>query len=411
MKGDNSCSQDLLVYHLTNHMILLYALKATRFSFTSFTEPPPGLIVPDIATGVKECLVTTMERILDFYQSTIHANCSKQSIFHIEYSCSKLHCFISEKEALQTSEWVCDDHKLTHTDGNWLVWNQDKKKVQCEQNCPGLSEDALNQIPSDIELLRFSMKCPSSKMFELVTYLEMSEEWDDTSHNYPNDIKLAKFLVLSNMKEKKRKFKALEEALTKMNLSTHVLCQVRRVRKAETDIPVDYLDLIPTDEILDTLAPQIGQVFFQLGTAIGLSIANLENIQSNNPRDLAAQNREVLFTWKEEKSVKPSLHVLVQALFNIGRGTTCLEEIMRNIDINTLKASEESGHKSKEAIPKQITVKHVPATLKSDKQTPRQGNITRPSRIPVAVKKVTPTTKRNLGQTNLPPKGKRSDKS
>ncbi|XP_071143728.1 uncharacterized protein [Mytilus edulis] len=393
-------SHDVVVC-VEGNKILLYIVHRTS----------SGLIVPDIATGVKECLVTTMERISDFYQSTIHAKGRKQSIFHIEYSCSKLHCFISEKEALQTREWVCDEHKLTHRDGNWLVWNQDKKKVQCEQNCPGLSEDALNQIPSDIELLRFSMKCPSSQMFELVTYLEMSEEWDDTSHNYPNDIKLAKFLVLSNMKEKKRKFKALEEALTEMNLSTHVLCQVRRVRKAETDIPVDYLDLIPTDEILDTLAPQIGQVFFQLGTAIGLSIANLENIQSNNPRDLAAQNREVLFTWKEEKSVKPSLHVLVQALFNIGRGTTCLEEIMRNIDINTLKASEESGHTSKGAVPKQLTVKHVAATLKSDKQTPRQGNITRPSRIPVAVKKVTPTTKRNLGQTNLPPKGKRSDKS
>lgn len=134
-----------------------------------------------------------------------------------------------------------------------------------------------------------------------------------------------------------------------------------------SDIPVDYLDLVPTDEILETLAPQIGQVFFQLGTAIGLSIANLENIQSNYPRDLAAQNREVLFKWKEEKTVKPTLQVLVQALFNIGRGTTCLEEIVRNIDIKkTLKAaSEERGQKRKKNEAK--TVKHVNETSKYDK--------------------------------------------
>ncbi|VDH89973.1 Hypothetical predicted protein [Mytilus galloprovincialis] len=96
-----------------------------------------GLIVPDIATGVKECLVTTMERISDFYQSTIHVKHGKQLPFHIEYSCFKLKCFISEEAALQISEWVCDKHKLAHRQGNWVVWNQDKIKEQCELHCPG----------------------------------------------------------------------------------------------------------------------------------------------------------------------------------------------------------------------------------------------------------------------------------
>ncbi|CAG2217216.1 unnamed protein product [Mytilus edulis] len=57
-----------------------------------------GLIVPDVATGVKECLVTTMERISDFYQSTIHEKHIQQLPFQIEYSCSALKCFISEEE-------------------------------------------------------------------------------------------------------------------------------------------------------------------------------------------------------------------------------------------------------------------------------------------------------------------------
>ena len=93
--------------------------------------------------------------------------------------------------------------------------------------------------------------------------------------------------------------------------------------------------------MLDALAPQIGQIFFQLGAELGLSIANLENIQSNNSQDLAAQNKEVLFKWREDRTVKPTIRVLVQALVNIGRGAYCLQEILKNVDLNTLRRSEE----------------------------------------------------------------------
>ncbi|XP_076083989.1 uncharacterized protein LOC143054825 isoform X1 [Mytilus galloprovincialis] len=333
-----------IVVCVEGNKILLYIVHKTS----------AGLIVPDIATGVKECLVTTMERISDFYQSTIHINRSQQLPFHIEYSCSELKCFINEEEALQTDEWVCDKHHLTHRVGFSAVWNQAKKIEQCEQNCQGLSDDALNQKPSDIELLRLSIKCSSSQMYKLVTYLEMSEKWDDIQHNYQNNVEVAKFLVLSKWKEMKvdSKFRALAEALTNMDISTHILCQVRRVKRAEHDIPVEYLDCIPTDEILDALAPQIGQIFFQLGAEIGLSIANLENIQSNNYQDLAAQNKEVLFIWREDRTVKPTLQVLVQALVNVGRGAHCLQEVLKNVDLNTLRGSKEV--RGRGAIPKKL---------------------------------------------------------
>ncbi|CAG2214658.1 unnamed protein product [Mytilus edulis] len=99
-----------------------------------------GLIVQDVATGVKECLVTTMKRISDFYQSTIHEKHSQQLPFHLEYSCSQLTCFISEEIALQTNVWVCDEHSQTHRSRNWEVWSQDKRNEQCEQNCPDADE-------------------------------------------------------------------------------------------------------------------------------------------------------------------------------------------------------------------------------------------------------------------------------
>ncbi|CAG2217217.1 unnamed protein product [Mytilus edulis] len=233
----------------------------------------------------------------------------------------------------------------------------------------GLSDDALNQRPSDIELLRFSINFESSQMYELVPYLEMSKEWGDITLNYPKDIKVAKFLVLSKWKEMKDKsnFKALAEALTKMDISTHVLCQVRRVRLAETDIPSEYMDCIPTDEILDALAPQIGQIFFQLGAEIGLSIANLENIQSNNSQDLVAQNKEVLFKWREDRTVKPTIRVLVQALVNVGRGSLCLQEVLKTVDLKTLINSDEVREKGaimKKRKNKSEQKPHIPAEIK-----------------------------------------------
>ncbi|CAC5392707.1 unnamed protein product [Mytilus coruscus] len=336
-------SHDIVVC-VEGNKILLYIVHRTS----------AGLIVPDIATGVKECLVITMERISDFYQSTIHAKRNQQSPFHIEYTCSNLKCFISEEEALQTNGWICDKHNQTHKTGHWRVWNQDQTKEQCEEDCQGLNDDALSKTPSDIELLRFSNHCDSNKMHELVTHLGMVRKWKDIEYNHPKDIQVAKFLILSSWKEMKVKcnFKTLSEALVSMGISTHVLCQVRRVIKAETDIQDDYLDCVPTDEMLDALAPQIGQVFFQLGTEIGLSIPTLENIQSNNPSDLAEQNRVVLFTWREDQLVKPTIRVLMQALFNIGRGARCLEEVLKNVDLNTLIVSQQS--RGKGAIQKKL---------------------------------------------------------
>lgn len=93
----------------------------------------------------------------------------------------------------------------------------------------GLSDDALSKIPSDIELLRFSTKYPLNQMFELVTYLEMCEEWEAIKYNNGDRIEVAKFLVLTKWKQMKAgsNFQALAEALTTVNISKHLLCQVR----------------------------------------------------------------------------------------------------------------------------------------------------------------------------------------
>ncbi|CAC5363363.1 unnamed protein product [Mytilus coruscus] len=308
---------------------ILVCVEGNRIFLYIVHRTAAGLIVPDVATGVKECLVITMERISDFYQSTIHAKRSQQSPFHIEYSCSKLKCFISEEEALQTNEWVCDKHKQTHRLGNFAVWNQEKEKEQCEQNCPGLQDDALNQIPSDVELQRFSSSCDESTIQKLAINLGMTlKEWEKLITDY-RWIDIVKYRILVNWREKySGRFSNLLKALTDMDISTHTLCQVKRIRKGEYDISEEYVDLIPTDEILDELAQVIGVVSFQLGIELELPITSLDIIQYNNERNLVAQCKEILYQWRDQ-GIRPTIGVLVNALVNVGRGTKCLEEIIK----------------------------------------------------------------------------------
>ncbi|CAG2216118.1 unnamed protein product [Mytilus edulis] len=78
---------------------------------------------------------------------------------------------------------------------------------------------------------------------------------------------------------------------------------------------------------------------FQLGTELGLSITDLENKNKCNC-DLTAQSKEVLFRWQRDILVRPTIRVLEQALVNSRKGSRCLEEVVKNVDLKTLRAVE-----------------------------------------------------------------------
>ncbi|XP_071123602.1 uncharacterized protein [Mytilus edulis] len=208
-----------------------------------------GLIVPDIATGIKECMYTTLERISEFYKSTVSSS-SQKLPFHIEYACSSLECHIPEEAAFTTDEWICEEHQIVHTKDKWNVWNQDQicnkhqivhtkdkwniwnqdqAKEQCEVDCPGLHEGALNQIPSDIELQRFASTCDENTIRELAIHLGMTfKAWEELQRNNPDYIQIVKYRILVNWREKfSGKFINIAKALTEMKLTTHMLCQVK----------------------------------------------------------------------------------------------------------------------------------------------------------------------------------------
>ncbi|XP_063417181.1 uncharacterized protein LOC134699512 [Mytilus trossulus] len=303
-----------------------------------------GLIVPDIATGIKECMFTTLERISEFYKSTVQATSISQKLpFHIEYACSRLECHIPEEAAFTTDEWICHKHTIVHTKDKWNIWNQDQEKEQCEEDCPGLHEDALIQIPSDIELQRFSSRFDETTIRELAIHLGMAlQEWDDLKSNNPRCVQIVKYRILVNWRENcSGTFKNMWNALTKMELTTHMLCQVKRTRNRQCDFNDEYLDLIPTDEILDKLAQVIGEVSFPLGIELGLPVTSLDIIQYKNGLNLVAECKEILFQWREDQKVKPTISVLVQALVNVGRGARCLEEIIKTVGVKEYIPLEE----------------------------------------------------------------------
>ncbi|VDI38417.1 Hypothetical predicted protein [Mytilus galloprovincialis] len=260
------------------------------------------------------------------------------------------------------------------------MFNNNQVSFKCWIHCiniifftqTGLQEGALNQVPSDIELQRFASGCDDITIKELAIRLGMSfQEWDELERNNPDYIQIVKYRILVNWREKwSGKFSNIAQALTEMKLTTHKLCQVRsrdetyytyvisgrvaemkrtthmlcqvkRIRKVQCDISEENLDLIPTDEILDELAQVLGVVSFQLGIELGLLSTALDAIQYNNGRNLVAQCKEILFQWRINEKVRPTIRVLVQALVNVGRGASCLEKIIKKVGVKAYIPHEE----------------------------------------------------------------------
>jgi len=92
----------------------------------------------------------------------------------------------------------------------------------------GLSEDALDQHPSDHEILRFSDQFDSDMMYDLVLHLGISDnEWTDMRDDHPRNITMVKFLIMIKWRETKSGiFRDLDTALEKIEVNAHKLCQV-----------------------------------------------------------------------------------------------------------------------------------------------------------------------------------------
>ena len=107
-------SHDIVVRVESNKMLLFLLHKTSK-----------GLIVRDIATGVKECVLATLERISEFYQSASNKTSSQQQPFHVELACSNFKCFLPETEAKasESNNVICSGCNQNY---EIEIWNQDK---------------------------------------------------------------------------------------------------------------------------------------------------------------------------------------------------------------------------------------------------------------------------------------------
>ena len=92
----------------------------------------------------------------------------------------------------------------------------------------GLSENALDQNPSDSEILRLSDQFDPTMMYNLVLHLGITDqEWKNMDYNHPGNIELVKFLIMTKWREANSgKFRDVFAALGKMKVDKHKLCQV-----------------------------------------------------------------------------------------------------------------------------------------------------------------------------------------
>jgi len=93
------------------------------------------------------------------------------------------------------------------------------------------------------------------------------------------------------------------------------------------------MEYIPTDEILDALASEIGIISFHLGIELGLRAVDLDRIQYRYQHELVKQTKQVLYDWRNDTTVKATLGVLEQAFGNVDRGAMCLKTTVENIGV------------------------------------------------------------------------------
>ena len=105
----------------------------------------------------------------------------------------------------------------------------------------------------------------------------------------------------------------------------------------------EHMEYIPTDEILDALAPEIGIISFHLSIELGLRAVELERIQYRYQHNLVKQTKQVLYDWRNDTTVNATLGVLEQALINVGRGAMCLKTVVENIGVEKCRKSRQQS--------------------------------------------------------------------
>ncbi|CAG2190446.1 unnamed protein product [Mytilus edulis] len=76
----------------------------------------------------------------------------------------------------------------------------------------------------------------------------------------------------------------------------------------------------PTDEVLNELSRRLGNCVIQLGIELGLNFSSIEESMYRFPKDMYGQIYDILKKWKQQTSIRPTIHRLMMALQRVDSG-------------------------------------------------------------------------------------------
>ncbi|XP_071122541.1 uncharacterized protein [Mytilus edulis] len=273
-------------------------------------------ISPDVAASIQECLTRNIQSSLLFYFNSFGKQIKTAEVLELYtlalgVPCGNSVCFISANDVNEAYYWTCDRNKK-HESKYLLYWIFDKSQTRCAHGCKGLSNDELKTEPSDKHLVRLGSQIGIKSFQDFYLHLGMTTgQWDNTSYMYgTHSCEGIMLMALVKWKESKSldivepSLKDLSDALQKVNLDCHVICQVFREENKLQDIADFDLQKIPNDGVLKELSNQVGNCALQLGIELGVSINEVENSLYKFPKDLPGLIEDILKKWKAKSIIK-----------------------------------------------------------------------------------------------------------
>ncbi|XP_071177448.1 uncharacterized protein [Mytilus edulis] len=302
--------------------VIVYLTHATCKSFIS----------PDIAASIQECLSSTLEVVLKFYQRSIgksHQRANLSNLFETEVGvvCGRSPCVVSISKAKRNSKWVCDSGN-EHSSRYPLLWFFNKIQADCPAHCPGLSKTILTNSPSEQQLARLADQLPYNSCRKLILHLGLEQkDWEDIETCYTGLTLIIKIMALHSWKIKrikgkpKKSFGHLKDAMKAIGDERHLLCKVFREDTDLLDIADVRLQEVPHDEVLNGLPQNIGNCAIQLGIELGITISSIKETMVRHHKDMYGQISDILIKWKSSrKELKPTIYRLMLALERVDTG-------------------------------------------------------------------------------------------
>ncbi|VDH95042.1 Hypothetical predicted protein [Mytilus galloprovincialis] len=302
-----------------------FDIQGNRFIVTVSHKETKTSIVPSIASTAQECLTHAITNISNFYFSVSEdSNCTRDLPFNIQMgiACGTDLCFfdhtLSSKE-----EWTCPEHKTKHKTKDVSIWFADKLHTQddrCPADCTGLDKVWLDRQPEDKHLGRLAAKLThedTRKIYMRLQEVEPALQWDIINESSKREGFYIKINALYEWKDSSKyaSFKQLQQSLKDEDINIHKLCQISREVQKEFDQPKDKLKLRPSDSNIQKLPDHIGNKTFQLGIELGLSVVQMQQIESDHVTNLRSQTEEVLNKWR--KLSDATYEVLEKALHRL----------------------------------------------------------------------------------------------